>query len=158
MTGVQITKVPNTLAAKIGPRARVFTAKLLRAAERALTKVCTMYGFWLQDNANKLEVALHHGEPHFAKYDVVPLHGLIRQLQSSANAFAYPVMSRLAASLDQLFEGADGIRQPPTSLISSHLLAIKAAARAPRGLDDDPIAVATCVELEALTRAYLRND
>jgi hypothetical protein len=154
MIGNEIINRPNTLASRIGPRARVFTAALFRAAEQALSEVARLFGVWLQADVQKLEGAISNRNSYFTKHDIVEITGLIRQLKSSANAFGYPTVWRLAQSLENLLSGGGAGSQPEASLVSSHLLAIKAAARAERGTETDPIGLATCEELEALTRSH----
>jgi hypothetical protein len=154
MTRNEIIVRPNSLATRIGPRARIFTAALLKAAEQALGEVARLFVVWLQDDVQRLESAIGNRKSYFTNHDVVSIIGLIRQLKKSARAFGYPMIWRLADSLETLVEGSGGEIQPDASLVSSHLLAIKAAARVEKGTDNDPVAVATCEELEALTRSH----
>ena len=141
---------PNTLATRIGPRARVFTAALVKRAEQALAKVSEMFGDWLHDDISRAETAIAElagaGEGRAAALRCA------RQLRSSGSAFGYPIISRMAGSLCDLLNGKG---DAPLKLVSAHIDAIKAAARDGRRTDDDALASATCAELEAQTQHHL---
>ncbi len=142
---------PNTLADRIGPRARVFTAALVRRAEQALAKVSEMFGDWLHDDIVRAEKAITElGGAGKAQAEAALR--CARQLRSSGSAFGYPMISRIAGSLCTLLEGASAA---PHKLAVAHIDAIKAAAREGLRSEDDPVAGATCAELEAQTRLHL---
>jgi len=129
---------PNTLADRIGPRARVFTAALVKRAEQALAKISELFGEWLHDDIARAEKAIA------AIGDGGQAQALrcARQLRSSGSAFGYPIISRVAGSLCHLLEGKG---ETP----------VKAAVRDGIRTETDPIANATCDELEAQTRVHL---
>jgi len=139
---------PNTLADRIGPRARVFTAALVKRAEQALAKISELFGEWLHDDIARAEKAIA------AIGDGGQAQALrcARQLRSSGSAFGYPIISRVAGSLCHLLEGKG---ETPVKLASAHIDAIKAAVRDGIRTETDPIANATCDELEAQTRVHL---
>jgi hypothetical protein len=147
---------PNTLAQKIGPRARIFTAALVKRAEQALAKISEMFAVWLHDDIAAAERAVADfvevGEGKAA-------HAVrcARQLCSSGSVFGYPIISRIGASLCALLEGASDEGPPPLRLATAHIDAIKAAARDALRTEDDPVANATCAELEAQTRLHLAS-
>ncbi len=149
MAEAEVIVRPNTLALKIGPRARIFTAALVKRAEHALSKVSEMFGVWLQDDIARTEKAIAELE---ATGLVDAALRSARQLRSSGAAFGYPIIARIAGSLCELLDGA---ARAPRGLTLAHMDAIKVAAREGLRTDDDPVARATCAELEAKTRLHL---
>lgn len=154
MVQAEIIVRPNTLARRIGPRARVFTAALVQRAEQALAKVSTLFGDWLQDDIVRADAAIA-GLGGAGSRDAAVR--CARQLRGSGAAFGFPIISRLAGSLCVLLEGTDpdATGEAAAKLALAHMNAVKAAMRDGLRTDDDPVASAICAELEAQTALLL---
>lgn len=157
MRQATIIKLPNLLAARIGPRAAVFTVQLLRKAENALEQIRKMFGAWLVGDVAKLDKAIMAREANPDLVDESVVKGAVRQILGSADAFGFPIVVRLASSLLSLYDAGASDRAPPMTMVRAHVDAIKVAAREQRRDEGDPISVATCTELEALAAAYLKG-
>jgi len=150
MADAEIILRPNSLARRIGPRARVFTAGLIQRAEQALAKVSTLFVDWLQEDISRAEKAIAGLDAGGALGELAIQ--CARQLQSSGAAFGYPIIARIAGSLCALLEAGGA---PPLKLASAHIEAIKVVARSAHRTKSDPITNATCAELEAQTKAHI---
>lgn len=143
--GGEMIRLPNTLAERIGPRLKVFTAALVKAAETALEKISSRFAGWLQDEVDILDKARAtiHAEG-FSEAAVKALDRSARNLRSVGASFGYPLVSRVAASLHVLLSKADR----PMRLVDAHIDCIHAAIRDGIRDDHDIRALATCAALE----------
>lgn len=148
MSSSELIHLPNTLAKRIGPRVRVFTAGLLKQAESALAKVSEHYEDWLRQDLAALESIrsdIASGGMTTAK--LRELGRCARQLRGSGATFGYPIVTSFAAHL------CDAVGQQnvavPRRLIDGYVDAMKAAVRDQVHDVDHPPAAAIIAELQA---------
>lgn len=141
-----ITRLPNTLARQIGPRARIFTATLLGRAEAALQRISASFPDWLGDDVEAFVAAADTFRQNLQDGGRKKnLWSAAVQLEGSGAAFGYPVVARLAHSLSALLARDDF----PVRLLEAHVDAVIAAGRT-RALDEsDPVSREICITLEA---------
>ena len=144
--GGEMIRLPNTLAGRIGPRLKVFTAALVKTAEAALERVSARFGPWLQEEIDGLDKARATLPPDGAiGADAKVLSRPARNLRSVGATFGYPLVSRVAASLCVLLQKSG---PKPLLLIDGHIDAIRVVVRDDIRDERDVRALATCVGLE----------
>ncbi len=144
--GGEMIRLPNTLATRVGPRLKVFTAALVKAAEAALDKVSSRFAGWLQDEIDDLDKARAAvAADRLTDATAKALDCSARNLRSVGSSFGYPLISRVAASLHVLLNRS-GSR--PMKLVDAHIDCIHAAVRDGIRDDSDASALATCTALE----------
>lgn len=147
MSGAELIHLPNTLARRIGPRVRVFSALMLRKAEIALAKISEQFEDWLRIDLEALDAAKNDivvrgmAEPRLRE-----LGRCARLLRGAGATFGYPIVSQFA---DHLHEAIVSRGEAlPAAVITAYVDAMKAAVREKVRVAEDVTAAAIVSELE----------
>lgn len=152
MSGAELIHLPNTLAKRIGPRVRVFTASVLRRAEIALAKISEQFEDWLRIDLDALEhakndiVRMGMSEPRLRELD-----RCARLLRGAGATFGYPIVSEFAGHLHEAITSRG--ESLPSAVIAAYVDAMKAAVREQVREPEDATATAIVSELEGQLKA-----
>lgn len=113
ISGAELIHLPNTLARRIGPRVRVFSALMLRKAEIALAKISENFEVWLHIDIEALDAAkieiLSQG---LTEQRLLELDRCARLLRGAGATFGYPIVSQFAEHLHEAIVGRGASLSP----------------------------------------------
>jgi hypothetical protein len=128
MSGGELIHLPNSLAKRIGPRARVFTAALLKRAEAVLERISVQYESWLRQDLAALDgVRADIRQEGATAGKIRELAYYARLLRGAGATFGYPIVTDFAAHLCDAIEHHKA--EIPTVVLNAYVDAMKAAVR-----------------------------
>lgn len=148
MSGAELIHLPNTLAKRIGPRMRVFTAGLLKQAEAALARIGEHYDDWLRQDLSALDsVRADIRANGVTAAKLKELGRCARLLRGAGSTFGYPIVSDFASHLCDAVERQK--TELPAKVLDAYVDAMKAALRDQVRDPDHQTATDIVRELEA---------
>lgn len=148
MSGAELIHRPNTLAKRIGPRVRVFTAALLKQAEGAFARIAIHYGDWLKSDLAALDSVRSDIRADGLSPDKLrELGRCARLLRGSGASFGYPIVTRFASLLCEVVERDGEALSLP--VLDAYVDAMRAAVRDNVRDEADQTASAILRELNA---------
>jgi chemotaxis protein histidine kinase CheA len=152
---IEIFMPPNMLKAKVGGRIAGVDMAAIKRAEQALANLKTEFEDWISTDVARLGTT----RDAFAKSANDDTRGELyraaHDLRGQALTFEYPLIARMAKSLCNLLDGADG--HPPIALVDAHVDAIRVIVRQNIKAAGDKTAVMLSEELEARVREFLEK-
>ena len=118
-------------------------------AEAALRSLSSQFGEWLNEELAKLE-ASRRAVPagHCLRADLAPLYTHAHDLKGLGSTYAFPLISRIAASLCRLLDAIHDVPPSTLLLVDAHIDAIQAIVREERRDEEDAVGVGMAQDLE----------
>lgn len=122
---------------------------LIAKAEAALAALSDQFGAWLNAELYRLDKARAQLGSDFGNTQALEaLHNCAHDLKGLGTTFAFPTVSRLAASLCRLLASQPQDHQASMALIDAHIAAIRALVASDARDDQIEPATGTILDLE----------
>lgn len=155
----EMIPVRSPLSAKVGGRFSGIDADAIAKAEAALASLSGNFTQWLEEEITKLEIArqvVH--DQGLNSENVERLYISAHDLKGLGTTYAFPIITRLAASLCRLIDEPERRSKAPLLIIDAHIDAIKAAVRANIRDDNHPVGKTLVEELESNVKKFLASE
>jgi hypothetical protein len=148
----EIIHVPNTLARKVGPNFKQSGAASIANAEKAMAKLSSNFGEWLEQEIAQLEQVRATLKQCGMTPEVAQrLSVRALDLKGLGTTYQHPLVTRIGGSLFKLLDetAPDAV---PMTLIDAHVDAVRAIVRNQIRDASHPVGQALVNELESRVR------
>ena len=153
---VEIIKPPNKLKRKVGGSLRGIDKAAIKRAEAALANMQDEFDAWLLDDLNLLIEAKNRLHSEGISEDALNAVRIkAHDLKGLGVTYNYPLVTRVAASLNYFLEYFQPAQSIPVSIINSHVEAIRAIVHNKVQAEDDPTGTTLASELEKIVAEAL---
>ena len=128
-----IIRPPNELLRKVGTDddESGFDETRLRQAEAAVTELKKDFSQWVREDLTRLRRAYESACTDAAKRQdhLDAIAGLVHEIKGEAGSYDYPLLTRVAESLQNFVHSVDGCRDVQLDIIGKHVEAMEAIIR-----------------------------